>query len=161
MHNACVFSTITFVFTQIIKDIKAKGLPCASMHEAMDQSAEVAVANNCVIVGIFDQIPDSAQFVFEAMSLDTTSSCLVVIDEAHQVLQEKWRLVIHRAWELGSRLKHRNITIPWLLLSGTLRPEEDQPLAEALGIPTIHTVLRGSARTEKLIVEVSAFSCLR
>jgi hypothetical protein len=91
----------------------------------MDQSAEVAVANNCVLVGIFDQIPDSAQFVFEARSLDTTSSCLLVIDEAHQVLQEKWRLVIHRAWELGSRLKHRNITIPWLLLSGTLRPEEE------------------------------------
>ena len=127
------------------------------MHEAMTQSEEVAVANNCVLVGIFDHIPDSAQFIFEAMSCNKT--CLVVIDEAHQILQEKWRLVINRAWELGSRLNHRNVVCPWLLLSGTLRPEEDKPLAEALAIRKIHTVLRGSARTENLIVEVSALSC--
>lgn len=143
--------------TQIIKDLKAKGLPCASMHEAMEQSADVAVANNCVLVGIFDHVPDSAIFICEARSLHRT--CLVVIDEAHQVLQEKWRLVINRAWEFGSRLKQRNIDCSWLLLSGTLRPEEDQPLAEALAIPKIHTVLRGSARTENLTVEVNTFSC--
>ena len=75
------------------------------MHEAMEQSADVAVANNCVLVGIFDQVPDSAQFVEEARRHHRT--CLVVIDEAHQVLQEKWRHVVNRAWELGSRLKQR------------------------------------------------------
>ena len=128
------------------------------MHEAMEQSAEVAVANNSVLVGIFDQIPDSEKFVFEASSNHHTSSCLVVIDEAHQVIQEKWRLVMNRAWELASQLKQRNIVCPWLLLSGTLRSEEEQPLAEALAIQKIHTVLRGSARTDNLIVEVSAVS---
>jgi hypothetical protein len=68
MQKARAFGKITFVCTQIIKDLKAKGLPCASMHEAMEQSANVAVANNCALVGIFDQIPDSAQFVCEARS---------------------------------------------------------------------------------------------
>jgi superfamily II DNA helicase RecQ len=115
------------------------------------------VANNCALVGIFDHMPDSAQFVIEATRCNKT--CLTVIDEAHQILQEKWRRVINRAWEFGSRLKHRNVVCPWLLLSGTLRPEEDQSLAEALAIQKIHTVIRGSARTDNLIVEVGAVSC--
>lgn len=142
--------------TQIIKDLQQKGVPCASMHTVMEQSAQVAVANNCVLVGIFDQIPDSAKFVIEARSCEKT--CLLVIDEVHQVLQEKWRLVINRAWELGSKLKQHKVACPWLLLSGTLRPEEDQPLAEALCIPRIHTVLRGNSRTDNLTVEVSVIS---
>jgi hypothetical protein len=131
------------------------GIPCASMHKAKEQSAQVAVANNCVLVGIFDQLPDSARFLIEARSCN--KNCLVVIDEVHQILQEKWRLVIYRSWELCSQLTQQKVACPWLLLSGTLRPDEDLPLAEALSLSKIHTVLRGSARTENLNVEVSAF----
>ncbi len=155
-HKKPMFSTMTNT-TQIIKDLNAKGLPCASMHEAMEQSYQVAVANNCALVGIFDQIPDSVQFGIEARCRD--KSILVVIDEAHQILQEKWRLVMYRAWEFGNQLTQQNVVCAWLLLSGTLRTEEELPLADALSLVRIHTVLRGSARTENLNVEVSAFSC--
>jgi superfamily II DNA helicase RecQ len=127
------------------------------MHDALDQSPQVVVANNCAIVGIFDQLPKSAQFILEAAIRDKQP--FVVVDEAHQLTQEKWRTALNRACEFGSQLKQRSLECPWLLLSGTLPPNEEQPLVETLALPKIHTVLRGSARTENLILEViiSAF----
>ena len=122
------------------------------MHDALDQSPQVVGANNRAIVGIFDQLPKSAQFVLEAATCGKKP--FVVVDEAHQLTQEKWRLALNRVSELGSRLKQHDLKCPWLLLSGTLRPNEEQALAEQLALPKIHTVLRGSARTENLILEV-------
>ena len=61
---------------------------------------------------------------------------------------------MYRAWELGSQLKQWHVDCSWLLLSATLRPEEEQPLAEALAVPRINTILRGSARTDNLSVDV-------
>jgi hypothetical protein len=52
--------------TQIIKDLGQKRVPCASMHDVLDQSPEVAVAHNCAIEGIFDQMPESEKIVLEA-----------------------------------------------------------------------------------------------
>ena len=144
--------------TQIIKDLRQKSVPCASMHDVLDQSPQVAVANNRAIVGIFDQMPESAKIVLEAATCGKEP--FIVVDEAHQLTQEKWRLSLNRAWELGSRLKQQDLKCPWLLLSGTLRPNEEQTLAEQLALPKIHTVLRGSARTENLILEVIISSSL-
>lgn len=129
---------------QVLRDLQKRSAPSVSLHDVLSCGETLPIVNMySAVVGIFDHIPYAYRFVRTALELGKVTR--IVIDEVHQILQDSsYRFNFNRAWELGSRLEAA--AIPWLLVSASLRVDEEQTLCRALNIKSIDCVLRGQAR---------------
>jgi autonomous glycyl radical cofactor GrcA len=119
---------------QMVADITQLGHPCKSWGP--DQSkgdASNIVASSVAVVAVFDHMHELASVA--KVAKDCKKEVIVVADEAHQFIKDRdWRRILNRSWELSSQLREAKVKAAWILLSATLRAEDDCNLAEALQV---------------------------
>ncbi len=119
---------------QMVADITQLGQPCKSWGP--DQSKGDAwniVACSVAVVAVFDHMHELASVA--KVAKDCKKNVIVVADEAHQFIKDRyWRRILNRSWELSSELREAKVKAVWILLSATLRAEDECDLAEALQV---------------------------
>jgi hypothetical protein len=138
---------------QMVVDIRAKGFLCLSGDETMNQDPDCIVAQHHAGVWIFDNMPHLAPVARAGVAANKQTA--IVIDEVHQLNQDKsYRFIFNRAWELGSLLSLLNGKLSWILLSATVRRDEEELLFQALNLTKFENVIRGSTRIPGTQVDI-------
>ncbi len=162
---------ITFMFVptcalqaQVLLDLRSLKVPAVSLHDVLNSRlGTVPVVNMySAVVGIFDHMPQAYPFVRTA--LERRKAPHIVVDEVHLVQDDScYRFKFQRAGELGLQLAQTadDFRVPWLLMSGTLRVEDEKKVCDALSIKEIHFNLRGPTRLANVsfkIVHCASFA---
>ena len=144
---------------QSLADIRKLGYPCADWKDVANDDAASIVGRVCGVVATFDDFSDPAVAELLVSAHDSGQQCYTIVDEAHQILKDKFRFKFNRAYELSSRLRERNVKVTWLLLSATLRQSDEHPLAAALHVD-IDVVVRGAAKPDNINMVLIETGCL-